>query len=215
MAVAGFKSPDLRVRQKKWKMNKNEKLLLYFGIVSPLLFWLTTFVCGAFLEGYNHSSNLVSELGAQGTRTQYLFSFGLVLSSILNVFFVFSLWRICRDLKESIVPLILMFCYSFLAGPGIVPMPLPLHGVIGMPFPLIMFAPLLALILWRKDVVRIGLIISAVISLAIMLLGFLIYAPDTLPEYFGIKQRFLYLGWTVWSCAVAIRFLQIRASALK
>jgi len=196
-------------------MNGNERPLLYLGIVSPLLFWLTTFVCGAFHDGYNHLSNLVSELGAQGTRTQYLFSIGLVLSSILNVFFVYCIWKICMELKESIVPLMPMFCYSFLAGPGIVPMPLPLHSVIGMPFLLIMLAPFFALIFWRIKVSSLGLKVSAVISLAIMLLGFLIYAPDILPEYFGLKQRFLYLGWTVWSCAVAIRFLQFRTSILK
>lgn len=199
----------------KLKIKKNEKLLLYLGIVSPLLFWLTTFICGAFLDGYSHLSNLVSELGAQGTRTQYLFSFGLVISSILNVFFVYSIWRMRKALKICVVPLVLMFCYSFLAGPAIVPMPLPLHGVIGMPFPLIMLAPLLALILWRKNVMSLGLKMGAVVSLAIMLLGFLIFAPDILSEYHGLKQRFLYLGWTVWSSVVAYRFLQIRADTSK
>jgi len=196
-------------------LKNSKKVLLYFGIISPLLFWLTTIVCGAILDGYSHMTNLVSELGALGARTQYLFSFGLVASSILNVVFVVSLWKRCRLLEASIVPLIFMFCYSFLAGPGIVPMPLPLHGIIGIPFPLIMFTPILALIFWNKQVLNLGLKISALIGLAIMLLGFLIYAPDILPEYFGLKQRFLYLGWTVWSCSVAIRFLQLKNSASK
>lgn len=193
----------------------SEKHLLYFGIISPLLFWATTLLCGIFLEDYSHSSNLVSELGAQGTRTQYLFAIGLVISSFLNGFFVYSLWRRCKQMQASIVPLILMLCYSFLAGPGIVPMPLPLHGRIGLPFPLIMFAPLVALILWRSNVLNTSLKVSAVISLIIMLMGFLVYSPEILSEYFGLKQRFLYLGWTLWSGATAIRFLQLRRNTFK
>ena len=190
-------------------MKLSEKHLLYFGIISPIVFWLTTFLCGGILDNYSHLSNLVSELGAQGSRTQYLFTIGLVISSILNGFFVYSLWKRCKQMNASIVPLILMFCYSFLAGPGIVPMPSPFHGIVGLPFPLIMFAPLFALILWRSKVSNTSLKICAVISLVIMFMGFLIYFPEIIPEYFGLKQRFLYLGWTIWSCATVLRFIQL------
>ncbi|MEN8193330.1 MAG: DUF998 domain-containing protein [Bacteroidota bacterium] len=194
-------------------MKFSKQHILYFGIISPLVFWLTTILCGILLEDYNHLTYLVSELGAQGTRSQYLFSIGLVTSSILNGFFVYALWGKCKEHEASIVPLILMFCYSFLAGPGIIPMPLPLHGIIGLPFPLIMFAPLFALIFWKRNVLNTALNAGALISLLIMLMGFLIYFPDILPEFFGLKQRFLYLGWTVWSSASAVRFIHLDANS--
>ena len=191
-------------------MKLSEKHLLYFGIISPLLFWLTTFLCGIIIDEYSHLSNLVSELGALGSRAQYIFSIGLIISSILNGFFVYGLWKISKRMNISIIPLVLMFCYSFLAGPAIIPMPLELHGLVGIPFPLIMFAPLAALVFWRNNASSTFMIIGALLSLIIMLLGFLIYTPEVLPEHFGLKQRFLYFGWTVWSCTSALWFFQLR-----
>lgn len=191
-------------------MKLSEKHLLFFGIVSPLLFWLTTFLCGIILDDYSHFSNLVSELGALGSRTQYIFSIGLTTSSILNGFFVYGLWKISKRMQISIIPLIPMFCYSFLAGPAIIPMPLELHGLVGIPFLLIMVAPLAALVFWRNNVSNTFMIIGAIIGLIIMMLGFLIYTPEVLSGHFGLKQRFLYFGWSVWSCTTALRFFQLR-----
>ena len=80
------------------------KTLLIFGIVSPLLFLFTTLFCGLILENYSHLSNMVSELGAMGTKTQYVFTTGLVLSSILNVFFGIGLWRMGKVLNLNKTP---------------------------------------------------------------------------------------------------------------
>lgn len=41
--------------------------LEFVGIFIPLVFWLTLAVCGELLGGYRHGSDLVSELGAEGT----------------------------------------------------------------------------------------------------------------------------------------------------
>jgi hypothetical membrane protein len=186
-----------------------EKKLLSLGIISPILFWTTTFVSGLMIENYNHLSNLVSELGARNSKPQYLFSTGLVVSSILNIFFVLGLYKVSRLKKITSIPIIPLLFFSFLAGPGIVPMPLKLHGILGIPFPLIMLSPLLALVLWRKFEYELNIRIAAITGLVIMLLGFLIFAPDVLSEYVGLKQRFLYFGWTVWSGFLAFRFLQL------
>ena len=192
-----------------------KKHLIYLGIISPITFWVTTIVCGFMIDNYNHLSNLVSELGALDSKPQYLFSTGLVLSSLLNIFFVIGLYRVCRDKNITPLPVLTLLFFSFLAGPGIVPMPLRLHGIIGIPFPLMMFSPLLALILWRKNEYEIKIRIGATTGLVIMLLGFLIFFPDILTEYFGLKQRFLYLGWTVWSGCLAYRFLQLSISPMR
>ncbi len=184
------------------------KTLLIFGIVSPLLFWFTTLVCGIILENYSHLSNMVSELGAMGTKTQYIFTTGLVLSSILNVFFGIGLWRMGKALNLTIIPIVLIFCYSFLAGPAIFAMPHKLHGV-WFGFMLIMVAPFFALLQWRKQEHLLKIRWVAIISFAIMMLGFFVFFPDILSNYFGLKQRFLYLGWSVWSIFLGYRFLQL------
>ena len=184
------------------------KTLLIFGIVSPLLFWFTTLVCGIILENYNHLSNMVSELGAMGTKTQYIFTTGLVLSSILNVFFGIGLWRMGKALNLTIIPIVLIFCYSFLAGPAIFAMPHKLHGV-WFGFMLIMVAPFFALVQWRKQEQLLKIRWVAIICFAIMMLGFFVFFPDILSNYFGLKQRFLYLGWSVWSIFLSYRFLEL------
>jgi hypothetical membrane protein len=161
------------------------------------------------LEGYNHFTWLVSELGALGTRTQYIFTVGLVLSSILNLLFAIGAFKLCKIKQLSVIPVIFILFYSFLAGPALFPMPLRLHGIVGIPFPLIMFAPIAGLIFWRKNenIVKIKTVV--IISSLIMMLGFLIFIPTILNEYFGLKQRFLYTGWTVWSLYLSYRLLQL------
>lgn len=185
------------------------KSLLFFGYLSPIIFWLTTFVCGYILNEYNHLTWLVSELGALGTNTQHLFTTGLVLSSILNIFFVFGLYNFSKEQQLSFIPIIFHSLYSFLAGPALFPMPLRLHSITGLPFPLIMLAPVITLFFWGKKELVLKIRIVAIISFLIMALGFLIYFPNILNEYFGLKQRFLYAGWTIWSCYLSYRTIQV------
>jgi len=183
--------------------------LLYLGFLAPITFWVTTFVCGFILDDYSHLKWLVSELGALGTPTQHLFTVGLVLSAVLNIFFTIGLWKYCRKLKLSLIPIILLSLYSFIAGPAIFPMPLKLHSISGLPMPLLMASPLIALWVWRKKEHLLKFRTVAIISLIIMMFGFLIFFPNVLNEYFGLKQRFLYTGWTIWSVYLSYRFLKM------
>jgi len=185
------------------------KTLLYFGIFTPVIFWVTTLICGLILADYNHLKWLVSELGALDTPTQYLFTTGLVLSAFLNVFFIIGLWKYSKRLQLSIIPILMLSLYSFIAGPAIFPMPLKLHNIAGLPFPFLMLSPLIALWVWRKKEHLLKFRTVAIISFVIMMFGFLIFFPNVLNEYFGLKQRFLYTGWTIWSVYLSYRFLKM------
>lgn len=185
------------------------KTLLYFGFFTPIIFWVTTLICGLILDDYNHFKWLVSELGALGTPTQYLFTTGLVLSAFLNIFFTIGLWKYCKKFQLNIIPILLLSLYSFIAGPAIFPMPLKLHSISGLPMPLLMASPLVALWGWRKREHLLKFRIVAIISLVIMILGFLVFFPNVLNEYLGLKQRFLYTGWTIWSIYLSYRFLKV------
>src|SRR5574344_2341451 len=99
------------------------KHLLYFGIITPLVFCATTIVCGYMIKGYNHLVWLVSELGVLGSETQYIFSAGLLLSAVLNIFFVIGLWKYCIKNRLNRLPVIFISMYSFIAGPALFPMP--------------------------------------------------------------------------------------------
>lgn len=181
---------------------------LLLGVINPLLFWLTTVVCAALLGDYNHLSNLVSELGALGTPTQHLFTAGLVLCSVLNLVWVWALTRAAGAIGISWWPVAPLLLFSFLAGPAIFPMPLRAHGLSGLPFPFFMVSPLLALVWWRGAEAWPGIRAVAVASLVCFAAAFLVFVPDVLAGYAGLKQRWLYLGWTIWSVGLSLRLIR-------
>lgn len=185
------------------------KWLLSAGIFAPAIFWITTIICGLMIEGYDHLRWLVSELGALDSKPQYIFSAGLIISAILNLLFIIGLWKFCRKVQLNILPVLYLALYSFIIGPAVVPMPLPLHGIVGSPFPFIMLSPLLALIVWRNQENYLKIRIAAIISFVVMVHGFLIFFPNVLPEYHGLKQRFLYAGWSVWSGYLSYRMMAL------
>lgn len=183
------------------------KYLLYTGSSIPVIFFATTLVCGFMLGGYDHFSRMVSELGAMGTRTQYVFSAGLILCSILSVLFVFGLYRACKAIGASVLPAIIILSYSVsIAGAAIFPLPLRLHLLMGMPSILLIFSPLLALILWNGEKRPVHIRQMALLSFLIMALGFLAFMPGILSNSPGLKQRFFHVGWSIWFIYLSYSF---------
>jgi hypothetical membrane protein len=186
-----------------------KKKLIYLGFVIPFLFWATLIICGLMTENYKHFTNMVSELGTIGTKTQYIFTSGLVLSSILSVFFIFGLYRTAKEAGLNSIPIFLILTFSFsIFGAAIFPLPLNLHGILGSPSMLLPLSPLLTLILWKEDKIPNIKIVSLII-LIIMLLGFLTMMPNILDNYFGLKQRFFHMGWSLWFIYLSIKFSEL------
>jgi len=183
--------------------------LLFCGSLTPLVFWTTTVICGLVLGDYNHFSRMVSELGTIGTPSQSLFTTGLVSCSILSLLFIFGLRRTCQRLKLSTLPVWLIFSYSFsTAGAGLFPLPLRLHGILGMPSIALVFSPLTALFLWPRAHSPSNLRAMACLAFAIMSLGFLAFSPTILGSLPGLKQRFFHVGWGVWFIYLSVSFTQ-------
>jgi len=169
------------------------------GSTIPIVFFITTFICGLILGNYNHLSRLVSELGALRTKSQHVFSTGLLLCSALSVLFVIGLYGKCRATGISIMPVILLLSYSIsIAGAGIFPLPLRLHLIMGMPSILLILSPLLSLLLWSKSRKISYIKTMSILSLFVMSLGLLAFLPNILSGYPGLKQRFLHVGWSIW-----------------
>lgn len=187
----------------------NKRYLLALGSIIPVIFWGTLTVCGYVLGNYNHLTRLVSELGAMGTRTQYMFMAGLLACAVLSVFFVVGLCQECKKKEISTVPALLILLFSLsIGGAAIFPLPLLLHQIMGMPSVLLFLSPLAALVLWRKDKQPSGLRIWAIVSLAIMLLGFMAFMPDVLGAFPGLKPRFFHFGWSLWFIGLSRAFLR-------
>lgn len=183
--------------------------LIKSGFLIPIAFWTTTLICGFLRPGYNHAIRMVSELGAIGTETQHIFTFGLVLTSIFSVFFNIGLFRICKKIGLNRIPILILWTFSFsILGAGIFSFPHKLHGLLGSPSIILFLSPLTAWILWKTNLIS-NIKFIAIFAFIIMLLGFLIFVPSLLSDYFGIKQRLFHFGWTVWFLALTFMFTEI------
>lgn len=185
------------------------KYLIYTGFIIPIVFWSTITICGLMTDNYNHLVNLVSELGAIGTKTQHIFTVGLVLSSLLSMLFIIGLYKTARKIGLKTFPILIIITFSFsIFGAAIFPLPLRLHGILGSPSMFLPLSPLFALIFWKTQTIRDIKVISTLVFL-VMILGFLTLAPNILNDYFGLKQRFFHIGWTFWFIYLSQRFIEL------
>jgi hypothetical membrane protein len=173
------------------------------------MFWPTTIISGFIYGDYNHATRLVSELGALGTRSQYLFMTGFILTAILSVLFVVGLYKTCRRTGLHSFPVFIILTFSFsILGAALFPLPMPLHGILGMPSVLLFLSPLLGFLLWPDKKVS-GIKMASLVAFSVMSLGFLIFLPNVLSEYPGLKQRFFHAGWTIWFVYLSYRFIGV------
>jgi hypothetical membrane protein len=183
--------------------------MLALGSVIPVIFWGTLTVCGYVMGDYNHLTRLVSELGAIGTRTQTIFTAGLLACAVLSVLFVVGLSKECKKRGISPIPALLILFFSIsIGGAAIFPLPLRLHLWAGRPSVLLFLSLLAALVLWRNEKAPAAVRVWAIVSLMIMLLGFLAFMPDVLGAYPGLKQRFFHVGWSLWFIGLSRVFLR-------
>ncbi len=182
--------------------------LLATGFIVPIVFWMTLGMCAARFGTYSHVGNLVSELGAAATPTRWLFAGGLLVCAVMSAMFVMGLWRECRRARIDAAPVLLILSFTFsIAGAAIFPMPHRLHGLLGAPSGLLLLSPPLALVMWRRAPLLVGLRAIAVVSLVVMALGLTAFAPDLFPAYPGLKQRFFHAGWSLWFVGLSAMFL--------
>jgi hypothetical protein len=186
----------------------NTKSLLYFGIISPLLFWIVT-ITGGFIHGnYNHLHNVVSELGAIGTKSEIFMSATELLVAVLSVLSVIGFYKACKQTGANVIPVLTILSLSIsMFWAATFPMHHELHSALG-PVPLILnLGVLLAIILWRrKNFFSIRII--SVISFILMMLILLRIVPALRGNYEGLIQRFFYFAWTVWSIALSLFFIK-------
>lgn len=192
----------------KNRLLKTRHLLTWGGVV-PATFWGTLAVCSFMMGDYDSLTRLVSELGAIGTRTQYIFTAGLLASAILSVLLVVGLCQECKRREISTVPALIILSFSLsISGAAIFPLPSRMHLIMGLPSVLLVLSPLTALLLWRADKQLSRLRVLALVSLAIMELGFTAFMPGVLGSMPGLKQRFFHLGWSLWFIGLSREFLR-------
>jgi hypothetical protein len=185
----------------------NAKVLLAFGYISALLFWVMTVTSGLIHGHYNHLKNVISELGAIGTASEKCTSILLLISAACALLFSAGFYKACRENRMSVLPAILSLAMPVtMIWTAIFTLGNELHSATG-PLPLLMIAgTLLSLILWRKSKGLPTLQKMAVTSALLMLLILLRFIKPFGYEYEGLVQRFFYAGWSVWTIGICYFF---------
>jgi hypothetical protein len=186
--------------------------LLYLGIITPLLFWTVT-ITGGFIHGnYNHLHNVVSELGAIGTKSQVFMSSMEILIAILSTFSILGFYKACKRIGIHAIPVLTILSLPIsMAWVSIFPMHHELHGMIG-PIPLLLnVGVLLAIILWKGKQFRTLRKVS-IISFILMLMIIFRFIPNFRGNFEGLIQRLFYLGWSIWSISLSFIFIHLLES---
>ncbi len=191
-----------------FKRNRiNTEKFLYFGYVTPLLFWCITFVSGFIHGNYNHFKNVISELGAIGTKSEMFTSTSFIILAVFCILFSIGFYRACRKFKLSVIPAVLSFTMPVtLIWASIFTLGNEFHSLTGpLPF-LIIFGCLLAYFLWKKNTQFLILSNLSLVSFFIAMLILLKFIKQFGYEYEGLMQRFFYLGWTIWTISITYYF---------
>jgi Protein of unknown function (DUF998) len=173
--------------------------LLCLGILTPLLFWIST-IGGGFIHGnYNHLSNVISELGAIGTKSEIFMSISEMLLSVMGIFFFIGFYRASKEIGISVVPAITTLSFSAsIFWASMFPLGHELHPALG-PIPLLMnLGALSAVILWRGEKQFFPIRLLSLIGFFVMSLIALRFIPSLRGNFEGFIQRLYYLGWSVW-----------------
>jgi hypothetical membrane protein len=183
--------------------------LLYLGYAVPLLFWAVTVVSGKLHGDYHHLKDVISELGAVGTRPEVFTSASFVFLSLLSTLFSIGFYKASKALKVSVVPAVLSFSKPLaMLWAAIFPLGNEFHQLSGpLPF-LTALGSLSAFLLWKKRVGVSALRRASLLCFSIMML---ILTRSIRPfglEYEGLVQRFFYFGWTVWLFALSYLLLK-------
>ncbi|MEM8488047.1 MAG: serine hydrolase [Bacteroidota bacterium] len=188
------------IRPQQWR---------WTGLGILLLFWAGTAIAGQLLGAHSHVQDAVTDLAAfYSASGTFMASIELVIALTL-LFFLHACYAACKREGLSILPLLpALFIPISLLGATLFSFPNPLYTLFANLIILSAFSPLLALIFWRTQKGA-GIRWAAAASLLLMVLSLgLIFSRPSFPAfvhaYWGLIQRSLYLGWTVWIAALGL-----------
>jgi hypothetical membrane protein len=125
----------------------SQRLLAICGIVGPIFYTVVVFTLGLLQQGYNHVTQLMSELGAVSAPYALIMNTaGFALLGLLIIAFAFGLDRGISNGKGSkIGPALVAVSGAALVMMGIFPHPITLHIIFAMIFTFAMILAQLAI----------------------------------------------------------------------
>lgn len=177
----------------------NTKTLLYTGLVIPVVFWLSTMICGFIHGGYNHLTDTISSLGAVGTQSEPLMATLTMFGALLSIFFTIGVYEACKQLGISTIPVFTLPAFTLMMGwASMFHSGHKLHATASPVFLLLYLGAILVAVLWRGKRELWPIRLASILSLVMMLHIFLRFIPTVQNNYMGLIQRFVHLGWSIW-----------------
>ena len=207
LIILGFFFLGFIYSRGKWR----DATWLLSGYLFVGLLWTGVFVGGYLLGDYDPIREGLGSLEAfYSASGSFMGGVNFTLAGLSIVLFV-SLYRFGKKDSFSLIPLFPLFFVAIsLTGSSLFPHPHQLYTLFAN---LIIFSglgPLLAVIFWRKKELKKMRLIS-LISLILMISSFAILLsrsayPQFVAEYFGLIQRMLYIGLSLWILGLNFTF---------
>jgi hypothetical protein len=205
----------------------SQKILLYCGILAPLVFLGTDWLAGRLLKNYSFARQSISELSAAGSPTRPLVVSLTLIASVLLIAFGVGVWRAGGTtlLPRVVSALVIVNAASGLVAAGFFPNRFgerPLFASAGV---LLMFLSVVSFVLAMVlGAVAFGgwlRILSIGIPVSYLLLGFLRFATASAASagesvsLVGVQERTMSYSFLLWVMALAIYLLLLSSKAVE
>ena len=198
----------------KFRSYLSTEKLLYLGYIIAILFWIGAFISGHLYGNYSPIKDAVTILDSFYSGSGTFMSSILLIAALLFLPYIWSLYKTSQQLNIHMLPLLPLFFIpvSFI-GSSLFSYPNELYTIFINIILFIMLGPLLAIFMWRKrELSKLKWFSLACLMIMIFSIA-LVFSRPSFPEfihsYWGIIQRGLYLGWTLWLYFLSTHFIKL------
>ena len=199
--------------------NLLQKVLLYFGIIAPVISLGTDLLAGNLLKGYSFSAQSISELSAEGSQTRTFVAALTLIASVFLIAFGIGIWWTANQvllprivggfvIVNAITGVVVTLFFPTRFGER------PLFGSVGV---ILMFISVVSFVLamvfgifafngWLR-------ILSIMIPMSYFILAVLRFKTAALAaeavSLIGAQERTMSYSFLFWIIALAIYLLQL------
>ena len=209
--ILGIGLTSILILLVKFPSYLSTKNLLLLGPAIALLFWAGVLISGFLYGNYSPISDGITLLDSFYSNSGTFMASIEFLIALLSTALAIGLYRRCKALNISVIPVLpIGFLVLSMAGSSLFPSPDQLNSVFINLLLLSMLGPLLSILFWRrKQFIEIRLFSALSLVLMVAAIALILNRPR-IPEfvhaYFGLLQRLLYLGLTLWLASVGWYF---------
>lgn len=190
------------------------RLWLLSAPLGALVLLVGMFSLAAFVPGYSHVHQTVSEIGEVGSPVQLAFTLMLCAVAACVLIFGLAVRAVALQAGRSTWAAYLIILMAIpAAGVGIFSAPHPLHNVFGLSETVGYIAPLvLALTWWRAPGMQAAVLVSWLAFVSIFIAIGLNMSPmyphsalwAEVKPVIGLAQRLLFASWFAWATTLGI-----------